>query len=61
MKYFILTLKHKWFVFLAGLKIGVSKWQLIKHDLSKFSISELPHYQRQFFGKADDPRGFVEC
>ena len=22
---------------------------------------ELPHYQRQFFGKADDPKGFIKC
>ena len=61
MKYFILILKHKWFVFLAGLKIKAPLWNLITHDLSKFRLSELPHYQRQFFGKKDDPEGFIRC
>jgi len=32
MKYFILTLKHKWFVFLAGLKTKAPLWRLIIHD-----------------------------
>ncbi|MBA7619036.1 hypothetical protein ES703_26368 [subsurface metagenome] len=61
MRYFFLTIKHKWFVFLAGLKVGVPIWRLITHDLSKFLPSELPHYNRQFFGKADDPEGFIKC
>lgn len=61
MKYFILTCRHKWFVFLAGLKVGCPLWRLVTHDLSKFLPSELPHYQRQFFGKADDPGGFILC
>jgi hypothetical protein len=61
MKYFLLTCRHKWFVFLAGLKVGCPLWRLIVHDLSKFLPSELPHYQRQFFGKADDPAGFILC
>lgn len=61
MSYFFLTVRHKWFVFLAGLKIGCPLWRLITHDLSKFFPSELPHYQRQFFGMEDDPGGFVLC
>ena len=61
MKYFLLTCRHKWFVFRAGLKVGCPLWRLIVHDLSKFLPSELPHYQRQFFGKADDPDGFILC
>lgn len=61
MKYFILILKHKWFVFLAGLKTKAPLWRLILHDWSKFMPDELPHYQKQFFGNADDPRGFIEC
>jgi len=24
-------------------------------------LDELPHYDRQFFGKADDPEGFIRC
>ena len=61
MKYLWLTLKHKWFVFLAGIKIKVPIWKLILHDWTKFLPSELPHYQCQFFGKADDPNGFINA
>jgi hypothetical protein len=57
-KYFIITVKHKWFVFLAGIKVKANIWDLITHDLSKFSLAEIPHYQRQFFGKADQPLQF---
>lgn len=61
MKYFWLTLKHKWFVLLAGLRVGAPLWRLLIHDWTKFLPCELPHYQRQFFGKADDPEGFIRC
>jgi len=61
MKYFWLTLKHKWFVFKTGRKLKVPLWRLIIHDWTKFLPSELPHYQRQFFGSKDDPAGFMEC
>jgi hypothetical protein len=61
MKYFLLTIKHKYFVFIAGLGLKVSLWRLIWHDFSKFSWKELPHYQRQFFGKADNPKGFINA
>ena len=61
MNYFWLSIRHKWFVFLAGRKVGVSLWRLIIHDWTKFLPAELPHYQRQFFGKADDPAGFIRC
>jgi len=61
MKYLLLTLKHKWFVLVAGLRLGVPFWRLLVHDLSKLGFAELPHYQRQFFGRADDPVGFVRC
>jgi len=60
-KYFWLTIKHKYFVFIAGLKIKVPLWRLLVHDWSKFLPSELPHYGRQFFGKANDPYGFIQC
>jgi hypothetical protein len=61
LKYAWLTIKHKWFVFLGGLKVKAPLMALITHDLSKFRWSELPHYGRQFFGKADDPEGFIRC
>jgi len=51
MDYFWLTLKHKWFVLLAGLKIGAPLWRLLTHDLSKFGWNEYIHYQKQFFGE----------
>lgn len=60
-KYFWLTIKHKYFVFLAGLKTKAPIWRLIVHDFSKFTPSELPHYGRQFFGPADDPLNFIYC
>jgi len=58
-KYFLLIIKHKWFVFIAGLKIAAPIWRLLTHDLSKFSFKELPHYGRQFFGAADQPNKFI--
>jgi hypothetical protein len=61
MKYFWLTLKHKWFVFYIGRKMKVPFWRLVFHDWTKFLPCELPHYQRKFFGKADDPIGFLQC
>ena len=61
MKYFFLTLKHKWFVFLAGLKLKVPLLLLLIHDWTKFLPCELPHYQRQFFGKANQPHNFIKC
>ena len=61
MQYLWLTIKHKWFVFLAGLKTGTPIWRLIIHDWSKFTLSELPHYQRQFYGKADAQEDFINA
>ena len=59
MKYFILTLKHKWYVLLASLRIGLPLWRAFIHDLSKFGLSELLHYNRQFYGDKGDPAGFA--
>lgn len=61
MKYFWLTLCHKWFVILASRRVGLPLWRALLHDLSKFSWKELPHYQRQFFGPADQPERFAEA
>lgn len=60
-KYFWLTVKHKYFVYKAGRRAGVNRWQLLIHDLSKFGTKELPHYGRQFFGDKSDPEGFAEA
>lgn len=48
--------RHKWFVFLAGLKLGVPLWRLIIHDWSKFLPCEWFPYARYFFRK-DGPLG----
>ena len=61
MKYFWATLRHKWFVLLASRKIGLPLWRALVHDLSKFGPSELPHYDRQFFGDKGDPVGFASA
>lgn len=58
LRYVALTIKHKWFVFLAGINTGAPLWRLLIHDWSKFLPAEAPHYGRQFFGAADDPLGF---
>jgi hypothetical protein len=61
MRYFLLTLKHKWFVFLACRRTRASLWQALVHDWSKFTPAELPHYERQFFGDKSDPEGFARA
>lgn len=43
-------LLHKWYVYKAGRKLGVGLWQLIIHDLSKFSPSEFIPYARFWDG-----------
>jgi len=43
-------LRHKWFVFLAGVKIGVPIWRLVIHDWTKFTPVEFGRYARNFQG-----------
>ena len=59
MKYFFDTIKHKWFVLLASFRTGLPLWLAITHDLSKFSRSELPHYNRKFFGDGENEKEFA--
>lgn len=61
LRYLWLTLKHKLFVFQAGLRTGAPIWRLVVHDWTKFLPAELPHYGRQFFGSKDDPEGFARA
>lgn len=61
LKYAWLTIKHKYFVLIAGVSVGAPLLQLVFHDLSKLGHKELKHYGRQFFGAADDPDGFISC
>lgn len=49
-KYLSYIVRHKWFVFIAGLRVGVSPWLLIIHDWSKFLPSEWFPYVESFYG-----------
>lgn len=48
-EYLKYVLRHKWFVFIAGLKVGAPIWQLIIHDWSKFLPSEWTPYAKTFY------------
>ena len=58
LKYIWLTIRHKAFVFRAGLKTKAPIWRLVIHDWTKFTPFEAPYYGRQFFGDKGDPLGF---
>lgn len=55
MKYLSYVLRHKWFVFLAGLRTGAPLWRLIVHDWSKFLPCEWFAYTRYFYGESTTP------
>ena len=46
--YFWYVVKHKWYVLLEGLKLGVPIWQLVIHDWTKFTPAEFVPYARTF-------------
>lgn len=48
-KYLKYVLRHKWFVFLGGLRYGVPLHQLIIHDLDKFLPRMWVPYVNQFY------------
>ena len=50
-QYFQYVVRHKWFVLLAGVKLGVPLWQLILHDWDKFLPDEWFPYVASFYGK----------
>lgn len=50
-QYFWYVLRHKWFVFIAGLKTGAPLRNLIVHDWSKFTPAEWTPYVNQFYRK----------
>lgn len=60
-KYACAAFRHKYFVFVAGWNLHVPFWRLLKHDWSKFTPSELPHYGRQFFGDVKDPDAWARA
>lgn len=51
LKYARYLLKHKWFVFIAGCRLGVSPYRLLIHDWSKLTPAEWPQYARSFYGQ----------
>lgn len=60
-KYLIYLIKHKWFVLLAGLKIGCPIWRLLVHDLSKFRPSEWFAYVDYFYDKEKENSKTLEA
>ena len=51
-QYLKYVIRHKWFVFVAGLVVGAPLWRLIVHDWTKFLPRELGPYVMKFYGKA---------
>ena len=49
LKYLKYLIRHKWFVFLSGLKTGAPIGRLIIHDWSKFLPDEWIPYARYFY------------
>lgn len=54
-KYLKYILKHKWYVFLAGISLGAPLWALIIHDWQKFTFSEWTPYMKYFMRPEQDP------
>jgi len=50
LRYLSYVVRHKWFVFCAGLKTGTPIWRLLIHDWSKFTLAEWTPYVRSFYG-----------
>ena len=61
MRYFWVTIRHKWFVLLASFKVGLPLWRALVHDLSKFLPVELFPYNDFFFGDRSDLPGFARA
>jgi len=51
LRFIVATLRHKWFVYLAGRRLGVPLWRLIVHDWTKFFLAGA--YGAYLYG--DDP------
>lgn len=60
-KYLWYVLKHKYFVFVAGRKLGCGVWQLVVHDLSKFSKAEWKPYVDRFIRKRDNKKDYFKA
>lgn len=51
LKYLNYLIRHKYFVFVAGLELKVSIWQLLIHDWTKFLPSEWIAYANHFYAE----------
>lgn len=51
------VVRHKYFVFICGIDLGVSIWQLLVHDLSKFTPAEFVPYAKYWEGGEKDGQG----
>lgn len=51
LRYLSYVVRHKWFVFRAGLKTRAPLWRLVIHDWSKFTPAEWFPYVRTFYGR----------
>ena len=51
LKYLRYVLRHKWYVFLACLKLGVPLWQALIHDWQKLTPAEWNPYVQSFYGE----------
>jgi hypothetical protein len=49
-QYLRYVLRHKWFVYQEGRKLGLGVWQLLLHDWTKFLPSEWFPYAEWFYG-----------
>lgn len=56
-KYAGYVARHKWFVFVAGLKTGAPLWRLLIHDWSKLTPAEWSAYVETFYQPLDPSIG----
>ncbi len=49
--YLFYLVEHKYYILLEGRKLGVGFWQLLLHDISKFSQAEFVPYLNRFYPK----------
>ena len=50
------VIRHKYYVFIAGRALGAPLWNLVVHDLSKFSFAEWSPYVNSFYRHPDRPQ-----
>jgi len=58
LRYASYVIRHKWFVFRAGLKTRAPIWRLIVHDWSKMTPAEWTPYVQTFYTNHGDPEAF---